>query len=631
MRRFAPLAAILLLLGCYDWSPAGRLDDGGDDDDDDSVGADDDDDSSPDDDDDDAADPCTEDVGPETIGLDLECTVEVEVETDPQLEVVWQYGVFETDAAYDQVMMTPIVVPLTDDDGDGVPSPGDARAIVFTTYTGGNYSSDGILRALRGDGTSLLWSQNDPAWRLQPGSQIAAGDIDNDGWPEIVGIHQSGVLAAFDRLGTPLWSSATAVTGSGGAPFLADMDGDGTVEIIHANQIFDSAGVLLGAGAHGTGATYNNTSYSASIVVDLDLDGDQEVVVGNALYDITGAALWANGQQDGCPGVGNFDSDPEGEIVVVSYGTLRVQDTNGDILAGPVSLPGDGNGGPPTVADFDGDGMPEIGVANLGFYTMFDTDLTQMWSNPTEDDSSSITGSSAFDFDADGSNEVVYADEHDVWVWHGAEGTLIHQGQGHASGTLTEYPIVAQVLAETGPPQIVVASNNMWWEGWTGITLLADSGRSWVPTRQVWNQHAFLSTHINDDLSVPTNPTAPWLEDQGTRSAEVTSIPGVSAPDLSPELHAVCEEHCTIRIRVSNDGAAAGPYVASLTANGFPVGTIDVSSHASGTLGGALDFVIDPDVVAPDAELQILIDSGDDVEECDESNNVIDVDSLTCE
>ena len=631
MRAFPPLAALLMLLGCYDWSPAGSLRD----DDDDDLGGDDDDDAVDDDDaaddDDEPVDPCTEEIGSETIALNTDCTVEVEVETDPQLEVVWQYGVFETDGAYDQVMMTPIVVPLTDDDGDGGPSPGDARAIVFTTYAGENYTTDGMLRALRGDGTSLLWSQNDASWRLQPGAQLAAGDIDGDGWPEIVGIRSNGTLVAFDRFGTPLWASSATVTGQGGAPFLVDMDANGTVEIVHANQIFDSLGNLLGTGAYGNAATHSGIHYSASLAVDLDLDGDQEVVVGNALYDITGAALWFNGQADGCPGVGNFDSDPEGEIAVVSNGTLRLQDTNGDVIAGPVSLPGAGSGGPPTVADFDGDGMPEIGIANLGFYTMFDTDLTQMWSNPTEDDSSSITGSSAFDFDADGASEVIYADEHDVWVWHGAEGTLIHQGQGHASGTLTEYPIVAQVLAETGPPQIVVASNNMWWEGWTGITLLADSGRSWVPTRQVWNQHAFLSTHINDDLTVPSNPPAPWLEDQGTRSAEVTSIPGVSAPDLAPEIHTVCPEHCTIRARVKNHGASSGGYVAALTANGFPIDTIDVASHGSASLGGALDFVLDPDVAAGDAQLQIVIDLGDDVEECDETNNVIDVDSLTCE
>ena len=202
--------------------------------------------------------------------------------------------------------------------------------------------------------------------------------------------------------------------------------------------------------------------------------------------------------------------------------------------------------------------MPEIGVANLGFYTMFDGDLSQLWSNPTEDDSSAITGSSAFDFDADGASEVVYADEHDVWVWHGAEGSLIHRGSGHASGTLIEYPVVAQVVASDGPPQIVVPSNNMWWEGWTGITLLADSGRSWVPTRQVWNQHAFISTHVEDDLSIPASPEVPWLNGVGYREGEATSVPGVAAPDLELALHLLAASLGLLHCRFGSGQASLG-------------------------------------------------------------------------
>ncbi len=626
--RALPSLLILSLAaaGCYNRSAGGALGN----DDDSGVGTDDDDDSTgPGDDDDDGtpADPCEDAPEPEDVGVDPDCTVAVSVETDPQLEVVWQFGVFEEIGTHDQVMMTPIVVPLEDTDGDGAVSPGDERAIVFTTYTGGNYTSDGVLRALRGDGSGLLWTVTDAAWRLHPGAQLAAGDIDGDGWPEIVGQHTSGVLAAFDADGAPLWSGSVALTGQGGAPFLADMNGDGDVEIVHANQIFDSAGNLLGTGAHGNGATHNAVNYSASLVVDLDLDGFQEVIVGNAAYDETGAALWSNGQPDGCPGVGNFDSDPEGEVVVVSNGTLRLQDTDGTVLAGPVALPGSGNGGPPTVADFDGDGLPEVGVANLGFYTMFDTDLTQLWSNPTEDDSSSITGSAAFDFDADGASEVVYADEHDVWVWHGAAGTLIHQGQGHASGTLIEYPVVAQVLAESGPPQIVVASNNMWWDGWTGITLLADSGRSWVPTRQVWNQHSFMTTAINDDLTIPASPQPPWAVGQGYRSAEVTEVPAAAAPNLSAEAHAVCDEQCTVRVRVRNDGVSAGPFTVGLTADGVPQPAESLLGLEGGTLGPVIEFVLEGSAT----NVQVVVDVNDDVEECAEDDNLLLLPGPTCE
>jgi len=110
MRAPAILTVLVLLLGCYDWSPDARIGAGDDDDllaGDDDDGGDDDDDAT---DDDDTVDPCTEEVGAEGLLLDVSCTIEAELETDPQLEVVWQYGVFETDPTYDQVMMTPIGV-----------------------------------------------------------------------------------------------------------------------------------------------------------------------------------------------------------------------------------------------------------------------------------------------------------------------------------------------------------------------------------------------------------------------------------------------------------------------------------------------------------------------------------------
>ena len=622
-----PLLAFLLVAcpGCYDWSPTGGSLPGVDDDD---ASLGDDDDSSGDDDD--AVGPCFDDPAPEDGPEDPDCRVDLEIATDPDLEILWQVDTFAVLPGYDQVMMTPIVVPLADTDGDGAISAADTRAVVFTTYANGAYNSDGVLRALDATGTPL-WTVEDAGWRLQPGAGLAAADLDGDGWPEIVAVHETGRLAGFDRTGAPLWLSDTTFVGSGGAPFLADMDADGAVEIVYANQIFDASGGLLGTGGHGTGATYTAVHYASSLVADLDLDGEQEVIVGNAAYRRDGTTLWFNGEQDGAPGVGNFDDDPEGEVVVVSYGSLRIQDSDGTVLVGPIPIAGDGNGGPPTVADFDGDGRPEIGVANLSYYSMFDTDGTLLWSNPTEDDSSSITVSSAFDFDGDGAREVVYADEHDVWVWHGATGALIHQGAGHASGTLVEYPVVAQLLGTSGPPQIIVGSNNMWWEGWTGITVLADSGRSWMSTRQVWNQHAFVSTGISDDLSIPASPQMPWEAGVGLRENAITSAPGVAAPDLSLELHATCPAACVVRVRPLNTGTTSGPFDVQLLADGVPVATATSPGVAGGRRGAAIDLAVDPGLSLAGATLMVLIDAADAVDECDETNNTAPVAALECE
>jgi hypothetical protein len=576
-------------------------------------------------DDDDSEGPCGDAPGAEALPLDSECRVDLVLDEETDLQILWQFSEFPTDPCSREVMMTPLVVPLTDDDGDGQPSAGDQRAIIFNTFCGADYSNDGRLRALKGDGSGLLWSVLDEGWATQPDSALAAGDIDGDGWPEIVAVHEDGYLMAFDRFGVGLWKSVTPVPSLGerGGAFLADMEGDGSVEIIFGNQIYNSMGVLQGAGLYGRGSNSGRPEFPTSFAVDANLDGVQEVVVGNALYDPYGAAIWHNNLPDGFVAVGNFDSDPEAEFVVVSSNTIRIQDTDGTLLYGPVSLPGTGSGGPPTVADFDGDGSPEIGVANLSFYSMFDGDLTVLWSNPTIDESSSITGSSAFDFDADGASEVVYADEHDVWVWEGATGAVLHRGTGHASGTHLEYPVVAQVLG-SGPPQIVVPSNNLIGEGWNGITLLVDSGRAWATTGSVWNQHAFMSTHIGEDMSVPASPAMPWNIGQGFRQNAVVTVPGQAAPDLFLEPHAWCPgvTETILRLRPANQGYTSGPFSISLSRPGesSPFRTVILEDGLPEATRGA---VLDVALGSAEAELPITlrIDSLEDVTECDEDNN----------
>ena len=639
MRRLLPapllLAAALASAGCYEWGRGGLGDDdsaAGTDDDD---FADDDDSTGGPDDDDAAADPCAGDPGAEDVGIDDDCRVDLVIESDPDLQILWQISEFDPEPCFREVMMTPLVVPLTDDDGDGVASDGDARAIVFNTFCGSDYSGAGLVRALRGDGSGELWVQTDPAWRIQPDSQLAAADLDGDGWPEIVAVSADHRLMALDRFGVGLWiSDATVPSGAerGGA-FLTDLGGDGAVEIVYGNQIYDAGGALLATGAAGRGSNAERPEFPTSFTADVDLDGVQEIVVGNALYDASGNTIWANGQPDGFPAVGNFDDDPEAEIAVVSSNQVRVQDTNGAILFGPVSLAGSGSGGPPTVADFDGDGLPEIGVANLAFYTMLDTDLTQLWANPTQDASSSITGSSAFDFDADGASEVVYADELDVWVWEGGTGELIYQGDGHASGTHLEYPLVVQL--DDGPPVIVIGSNNLSSAGWAGITVLGDSGRAWVPTRSVWNQHAFMPTHVADDLSVPANPTMPWTVGQGFRQNEVAEVPGVAAADVSAELHAVCDDACpdelVLRLRVLNEGIAAPPVGLTVrrSSDGASLASQTTAGLPGGTLAPPLDLALDA-ALLDGSPLEVVVDPLNVVEECDEADNVLVLEGIAC-
>src|SRR6185503_3364154 len=114
----------------------------------------------------------------------------------------------------------------------------------------------------------------------------------------------------------------------------------------------------------------------------------------------------------------------------------------------------------PTIADFDGDGRREFATAGGAQYVVFDLDCVAggdpakcggqaqttgvLWSQPSQDQSSNVTGSSVFDFDADGKAEAVYADECFLRIYDGATGTVRYSA-ARSSGTTYENPVIVDV------------------------------------------------------------------------------------------------------------------------------------------------------------------------------------------
>ena len=438
--------------------------------------------------------PCSEDPPPGFMApFDAACATEPQLGMfDPVVE--WHKDMFVNNPGANASASAPIVVQVNDDNMDGKVDSEDMPDILNIMY---NANDQGVLRALSGDGSGEVLSIAYPGGGRNEG--VAAADIDNDGFIEIMVSNGSQQILCYEHDGTLKWTSPALTAANVGTyenyPAIFDMNADGKPEIVVGRVILNSAGSQVGAGMFGFGAPSGNANGSAAVSFAADLDGDGlgEVVVGNALYRIDGTAIWSNAAKDGYPGVADFDLDGVPEIVVVSNANVHVHDSSDGAELWNTDIPG-GLGGPPTIADYDGDGFPEVGIAGLSKYTVFDTDGTVLWSQVTQDASSGITGSSVYDFEGDGVADVVYADEINLYVFSGNDGTIKLQYADHNSGTRLEYPIVADVDRD-GQVEIVVI-HEPYNGGVTGITVIGDKNNSWRPGRQIWNQHAYSITHM---------------------------------------------------------------------------------------------------------------------------------------
>ena len=43
------------------------------------------------------------------------------------------------------------------------------------------------------------------------------------------------------------------------------------------------------------------------------------------------------------------------------------------------------------------------------------------------------------------------------------------------------------------------------------VDVYQDSQKRWIPTRRIWNQHAYSVTNVREDGTIPAHPKASWL------------------------------------------------------------------------------------------------------------------------
>jgi uncharacterized repeat protein (TIGR02543 family) len=375
-------------------------------------------------------------------------------------------------------------------------------------------------------------------------------------------------------------------------PMITDFNGDGMPEVVVLDKVFDAntmtlladgkriaAGGNLGMGgghpATGTSGT-NNANTSVMAIADVDGDGLPEIVAGATVYKVritnrTGTAnnsfsVLKQASTAGHPEVGDgytavADMDMDGMLdVVVSRRTgnntaaLYIWNPRtGDVInTNPITnlyaypaVANEGAYGPsvPAIGDIDGDGAPEIIIvsnadgtttqsATAGMITAYDFangTLTPKWSQ-THSDHSASSGVTMFDFNGDGSMELIHRDITHLRILNATNGTTIATDEC-SSATAIEYPIVVDYNSD-GVAEIIVTGGTSTGsftpsaKGYIRAYISASGG--WASSRKIWNQYAYNFVNINDDGTVPRIVTNP-----ATRMAGSDGVFG-NSDDLRP-------------------------------------------------------------------------------------------------
>jgi hypothetical protein len=484
-----------------------------------------------------------------------------------------------------------------------------------------------------------------------------------------------------------------------GAPALANLDDDPMTEIAYGAAIYDHDGLLVWNQNNNGGVVGsphikgmpNMLIYSGGLPTFADLTGDgyPELITGREAWtidwvsgdppDVTLALLWKDTSGfagDGWPAVADLDQNGSPEVVLVAYPEIKILDgETGKLWCGvdstgaacadddamrtpPLAIPGGNLGGPATIADFDRDGRPEFGLTTGPTYEVFDLHrpgevivqpigesvpqagaIFTRWRTPVQDISSAATGSTAFDFDADGAADVFYQDECYFRVYDGPSGETLLE-LANSTATIHEYPVVSNVDADDDTDLLIVANlsdpnpnakcaaADPMWAPRKGVYLYHPT-TAWAPTRRAWTNHAYHVTNVEPDGNVPLseqdNWTSPGLNNfRQALGGDVLR----NAPDLQASLAvdlAECTDSVVLRATVFNAGElglAAGidvTFHAGTDQQGAEIAALQTTEP----IGPGGSTVVETTVPAPaePANYFVLVDPGDLVGECFEQNN----------
>ncbi|HID72164.1 MAG TPA: VCBS repeat-containing protein, partial [Thermoplasmata archaeon] len=383
-------------------------------------------------------------------------------------------------------------VALADLDNDG-----DLDAIAVSDST-----NDRVTIA-ENDGTPFTGSWNDYDIGT-PGvdvNAVAVGDLDNDGWIDVVAGNRNSEIVIYENDGTSIFSTPWNSNRAGGTTYyvssleLVDLDLDGYLDIVASSETTSSNNIqtFQNDGSPFTDewltvniGTASNTVYKVA-VGDLDNDGDTDIVSGADSVGSVEVQCWNNSliHRDASfytwfslsttsdatytIAAGDVDNDGDIDIAVGNYGgqnVLYINDGDGTFDTTSYNF-GTGSDNTRALAfgDFNNDGLLDIAVAN---YNQQNRVYINDGSGNPFDGSSNTFGSSSSntyalavgDVDNDGALDIATGEYYTNYLYLGnGDGTF---GTGNSWGLSTglTYAVDLGDFNNDGDLDIVEANYN---------------------------------------------------------------------------------------------------------------------------------------------------------------------------
>jgi gliding motility-associated-like protein len=454
---------------------------------------------------------------------------------------------FDIAEAYSAKGVNSMTTPFVGDiDGDSIP-----EIIACINTSKSPYFSSGFF-VINGRTGEVEDTLNTVSYNTH-GQCMAFADVDKDRKAELFLLGEDMYAYCYSNTGELKWKSEN-VFDNRYLLSVADVNNDGEAELVCGRYIYNAktGKLLINATLENDGKgfmsphnlhvdkngikTMSNAFYMYALA-NFNYDNNLEMAAGNTLYKIVltnnegteGNSMTVLRQAklndkvdvvDGGSIVLDFDNDGDLDICTfakeVDGGSLDNHKINiyvwegqsSDLIAYQTIESSFRGPTIPFCADINGDNHPEIifntaNGMNVLYYDLMAENSMSLKVVPDYKESAAYT---AFDFNQDGKAELVYRGDNNLFLIDGATLKPLCDSIQAFSGTIAEFPVVADVDAD-GHAEIVLTRAYKEWnnddsEGYLSVYKSKTPG-AWGSARKVWNQTAYNSVNINEDLTVP--------------------------------------------------------------------------------------------------------------------------------